>query len=238
MKKILIISIVAGLFVFLLTYFLGYKDLVSHQPVFDASGAIVNKDFTSNPPQYALVTAIPAGLICFIILFGLLYIFNKKKINTNNLNNPPGVELRRMLLTGKASDFSIQTTAEAPIFAVCMDFVLEADNVVSVVALSDGNASLYTNSSFNLIGGYSHESVNVVAKEFISIVQKHVNEGEIVTDFPYPKGQEVFYYLVLNDVVRCIKSDIDSHKYKDLFKLGQKVIYELRCTPEGKEMFN
>lgn len=222
---------------FLLTYYLGYKDLISHQPVFDASGAIVNKDFTSNPPQYALVTAIPAGLISIIILFGLLYIFNKKKINKNNSSNP-GVDLRRKLLTSKASDFSIQTSNEAPIFAVCMDLVLEADNVVSVVALSDGNASLYTNSSFNLIGGYAHESVNLVAKEFISIAQKHVNEGEIVTDFPYPKGQEVFYYLVLNDAVRCIKADIDSDTYKDLFDLGQKVIYELRSTPVGKEMFN
>lgn len=238
MKKILIISIIGAILVFLMTSYPRYKDLVSHQPVYDASGAIINKDFTSNPPSYALVTSIPNGVFSFIVLFGLLYIFNKKKINTNNLSNPPGVELRRMLLTGKASDFSIQTIAESSIFAVCMDFVLETDNVVSVVALSDGNASLYTNSSSNLIGGYSHESVNVIAKEFISIAQKNVNDGEVVTEFPYPKGQEVYYYLVSNGGVRRIKTDISSDNYKDLFDLGQKVIYELRSTPAGKEMFN
>jgi hypothetical protein len=148
-------------------------------------------------------------------------------------------ELRLMMLTTPPSQLGIKPTGESPrVAGVLMDWPL-GEHTATIVAMSDGNASLYTTSTFGVVGGVEHESVRVAAKRFAKAAERFHNEAAPTTDYSYPERERVRFYFVTFQGVRVIDTDMASMRarsgrYVDLFALGQAVVTELRIVTEKK----
>lgn len=147
-------------------------------------------------------------------------------------------ELRTKMLTTPARDFGIQPTKSFPrVYGVLMDYWPMDDLTVTIVSLCDGNASLYTTSTFGVIGGFGHDSVRAAATRLVTAAEKHHDAAAPTRDYPYPKPGRVRFYLVCFDGVRMIETDeatlkTGKDKCSDLWKEGQRVMTELRLITQ------
>lgn len=148
--------------------------------------------------------------------------------------------LREMMLTTPATKFGIQKTDDFPrTYGVLMDWPISNGNIATVVGLCDGNASLYTTSTFGVIGGVGHESVRRAAANFVRMADKFYSDSTPTSEYPFPAENRVKFYLVTFDGVRVIDADLKSvssgkDKFSELFGEGQKLLTELRLTTEKK----
>lgn len=146
-------------------------------------------------------------------------------------------ELRMQLLTTPAAKFGIEPTPDFPVvYGIVMDWPI-GENIASVVSLCDGNASLYTTSTFGVIGGFGHESVRVQARNFVAVAAKFLGAATPVSEFPYPESDRIRYYLLTFDGVKMIDADMEAvtsnrHESSELFAYGQEVLTELRLATE------
>ena len=149
-------------------------------------------------------------------------------------------ELRTKMLTTAPSGFGIAKSTDFPrVYGVLMDWPL-GEQTITVVSLCDGNASLYTTSTFGIIGGVGHDSVRAAAARFVRAAEKHHNEAVVTREYPYPVGRHVRFYLVCFDGVRVIETDLDAltsgrDSRLDLWTEGQRVVTELRLVTEKTE---
>src|SRR5690349_4680714 len=78
-----------------------------------------------------------------------------------------GRGLRQMMLSTPAAKFGVAPTAEFPrVYGVLMDWPI-GDQTATVFSTSSGAASLYTTSTFGIIGGEGHEAVRAAAMRFV-----------------------------------------------------------------------
>jgi hypothetical protein len=147
-------------------------------------------------------------------------------------------ELRTMMLTTPASKAGIQPSHTFPeVFGVVMDISISDGHTATVVSMCDGHASLYTTSTFGVLGGIGHESVRIASTNFVTEAQSHFDAATATTDFPYPASGHVRFYLRGYDGVRVIDAEIASvEKPADtcsaLWSAGQRVLTELRLLTE------
>ena len=146
-------------------------------------------------------------------------------------------ELRMKMLTTGPSEFGIsQDKKSSHVYGVVLEWLLD-DLVITVVSLSDGNASLYTTSTFGVIGGVGHESVRTAARRLVSVAEKYYADAISTSQYPYPEPGHVRIYLTCFDGVRVIDTDLDSlesgrDKYSGVWAEGQNVVTELRLIVE------
>lgn len=119
-----------------------------------------------------------------------------------------------------------------------MDWPL-GEYTATVVSLCDGNASLYTTSTFGVIGGVGHEAVRAAAAQFVRTAEKHFSEAAATNEYPYPSLGRVRFYLVSFDGVKMIETDLDAltggkDKCADLWNDAQRVLTELRLVSDEK----
>lgn len=126
------------------------------------------------------------------------------------------------------------------VVAVLMDWPI-GDNIATVLASSLGDASLYTSSTFGIIGGIGHEKVRNAALQFAQCAQHFLHITHFSTDYGYPDGNKIKISAVTPKGVRSIVfemkdvEDQNSPAYA-LFACGQIVLTELRLTmPDQKE---
>jgi hypothetical protein len=149
-------------------------------------------------------------------------------------------EMRLKQLTLSPSELSQTPTAEFPqVCAVLMDWPI-AQGTVTVVARTTGDASIYTDGTFGVLGGIGHESVRRAATNCVSVAQKYFESATVTKDFPYPKTGRVRFYFVGYDGVRVIDGDLESvragkDKCSDLYEAAQSVISELRMITEHQK---
>jgi hypothetical protein len=150
-----------------------------------------------------------------------------------------GRELRLRALSIPAKELGIFPTAEFPrTYAVLIDFPID-DNTATIVSLSDGSASLYTTSSFGIIGGGVHEKVRLAAANLVTASDKFFDEAKPTKEYPYPSEGKVRFYLVSFNGVRVLEADLaaiesDQSRFASLFWLGQEVLTQLRLATEKK----
>lgn len=146
-------------------------------------------------------------------------------------------KLRMMMLTTAPTEFGIQPTKSFPrVFGVVMDWPL-GEQTVTVVSMCDGNASLYTTSTFGVLGGVGHESVRSAATNFVRVAERRYDRAVPTKEFPYPATGHVRFYLVCFDGVRVIDARADelangADEASDLWTVGQRVVTELRLVSE------
>jgi hypothetical protein len=83
-------------------------------------------------------------------------------------------ELHTMMLTTPASKAGIQPSQTYPkVFGVVLDMSFSGGHTATVVSMCDGHASLYTTSTFGVLGGIGHESVRLASTNFVTEAQSH-----------------------------------------------------------------
>jgi len=148
-------------------------------------------------------------------------------------------ELRMMMLTTSPDQFGIRPTKEYPrVAGILMDWPI-GEHTATILAMSDGNASLYTTSTFGILGGFAHESVRVAARRFVRAAEGVHDRAVATAEYPYPGRNRVRFYLLTFQGVRVIETDLNSvidrtGEYSELFALGQAVLTELRLMIEKK----
>ena len=142
-----------------------------------------------------------------------------------------------MMLTTPASKVGIQPSEAYPrVSGVLMDWPL-GEHTATLVSMCDGHASLYTTSTFGVMGGIGHETVRSAAAAFVRAAQAHYDEAVSTTEYPYPSSGRVRFYLVCFDGVRVIDTNFDvlakgTGRWSDLWSAGQRVVTELRLVTE------
>ena len=149
----------------------------------------------------------------------------------------PSVELRQMALATPASKLGFTSDTDFPkLYGVLTDWDI-GGTTATIMSMRDGTASLYTTSTFGIIGGHSHENVRQAATRYVKIGEQFAGSGKPVIEFPYPKSGQVFYYLLTYDGVRKVigsESAIEngSDPTRELFSAAQDVLTELRLITE------
>jgi hypothetical protein len=149
-------------------------------------------------------------------------------------------ELRIMMLTMSASEAGIEPSESFPkVFGVVMDLSIAGGHTATVVSMLDGHASLYTTSTFGVLGGIGHESVRTASRKFVSLAQSHYEAADPTTEYAYPVADHVRFYLLGFEGVRVIDAEISTvekrnDKHSSMWIAGQGVLTELRLLTEKK----
>lgn len=150
-----------------------------------------------------------------------------------------GRELRAMFLSTKADSLGIKPNTEYPrVFGVAMDWPI-GEHIATLVSLSDGSASLYTTSTFGIIGGAGHASVRSAAQRFVKASDRYFSNTTATTAHSYPGKEKVRFYLLTFDGLRTVETEAapiysGSGKFSPLFGEGQSVLTELRKVTENR----
>jgi hypothetical protein len=171
-----------------------------------------------------------------IIFFALIATFGCSQENDVTIDNKnpadAGKGLRLLALTTSADKLGFILEKDYPkVYGVITDWNL-GDQIASILAVKDGTASLYTTSTFGIIGGHEHDAMRKAAKEYVRIAGQYYEKSTPVSDYPYPKEGKVNFFLLTYDGVRlCIGDEEGINKGKDettsLFVAAQNVLSAL-----------
>src|SRR5262245_12435743 len=150
-----------------------------------------------------------------------------------------GRGLRKMILSTPASEFGAKPTSDFPrVYAVLMDWQI-GEIFATVFSSSTGAASLYTTSTFGIIGGAEHATVRAAASSFVRAADRIYDSATQTTVYPYPASDRVRFYLLTYEGIRVVDTDFASienrsSRYAEFFDLGQAVLTELRLVTERR----
>jgi hypothetical protein len=179
-------------------------------------------------------------ILSIVILFVWPLIAMSQTNNPTEKNAEMMCQLRLKILTTSASEAGLKPTQDYPrVFNALMDWPL-GTNIISVYGSCTGDASIYTTSTFGVLGGIGHETVRNAAHQFVKIAETHYGDAAPIKDFPYPKPGHIYFYLVCFDGVRMIDVTEESMrtgktKCLDLGNAAQQLITELRLVIEKKQ---
>lgn len=148
-----------------------------------------------------------------------------------------GRALRLMALTTPAAKIGLRPDEDYPkVYGVLVDLNIE-EHTASILALRDGTASLYTTSTFGILGGQGHASVRKAAEAAVRVAAQSYDKGAPTTDFPYPgKGKVHLFVLGYEGVRLCVADEAALAAGTDpmlpVFDAAQGVMTELRSTTE------
>jgi hypothetical protein len=178
-----------------------------------------------------------------IILMGFLSFLGRSKAQPPETKKNPadaGRALREMMLTTAPKKTGEKPSKEFPrLYGVLMDWPI-SEQIATVFATSAGAASLYTTSTFGIIGGEGHETVRVAARNFVRAADQYFDSSTPTVDYSYPTGDRVRFYFLTFGGVRVIETDFRSiadgtNKHREFFGLGQDVLTQLRLVSEKHE---
>jgi hypothetical protein len=150
-----------------------------------------------------------------------------------------GRGLRLTMLTTPPEKTGSKPTQDFPrVYGILMDWPIDEDTA-TVFATSAGTASLYTTSTFGIIGGEAHESVRIAAMRFVRAADRLFDASTPTTTYEYPARDRVRFYLLTFEGVRVVETDLaflvnDTSQYAEFFNLGQAVLTELRHVVESR----
>jgi hypothetical protein len=125
------------------------------------------------------------------------------------------------------------------VVAALIDWPL-GPQIITVLASSGGDASLYTTATFGIIGGIGHEGVRAAATAFVSCAQHFLSITSSTTDFSYPDKQSMRFYMVTPSGVHSVSFPMDDIELADspartLYLYGQDVVTELRLITPNQQ---
>jgi hypothetical protein len=134
-----------------------------------------------------------------VALLAWLIIRGRRTGKTVASNAPPSdvyLGLRRQMLEVSRSRIGLpRPSSPTTPWGVAMDWP-QASGFATVVALGDGNASIYLSGGGGYLGGVSHESIRVAAQKAVEVAGDVQPQMKPTTAYPLPeRGQIVFYAL-------------------------------------------
>ena len=148
-------------------------------------------------------------------------------------------DLRKQALTGSRSAFGVGESASptAP-WGVVMETGF-SEGSFTLVALSDGSASIYLSSGGGSVGGGAHESIRTAARAMVDLAAKFQSQAKPTNDFPLPKGGQTIFYLLTDAGVftaSAREEDLgeERHRWSPLFHAGHELITRYRRIEERR----
>ena len=148
--------------------------------------------------------------------------------------------LRLLMLQGSRSKFGlVQTSKPTEPWGVLMDWGMQG-GTATVVALSDGSASVYFSTGGGYIGGKGQEPIRMAAQKAVEIAKLVELPAQPTTTFPLPERHGVFFYLLSDAGVfmfRTSEQELSSRQHP-LGELGdsmQGVITQYRLWDQRKK---
>ena len=151
----------------------------------------------------------------------------------------PGPALRDRILRTRPEELGFVADSDFPsVYGVVVDWPLDVE-VASILALRDGSASLYTTSTFGIIGGGGHESVRAAAQECVRVAAGFLERSVSVIQYPLPPSTSVNFYLLTYSGVRHCVGDLaaissGADPTRPLFGAAQDVLTQLRLVTESR----
>ncbi len=118
-------------------------------------------------------------------------------------------------------------------YAVVMDWAVTS-GVATVVAVSDGSASIYYSSGGGSIGGgYARPAIREAALHAVSIASKFLDDMQLTGNFPLPESGGVIFYIVTERGVFMAKASVEllstnRHPLSELGNDMQTIITQYR----------
>lgn len=145
-------------------------------------------------------------------------------------------KLRDQILGGSARELGIPLREGQRVWGVLMELGYP-QAVATVVALRDGNASIYMSSGGGTIGGAGHEAVRAAALHANDVAETQVAAMLPTEDFPGPAVGEVAFYVLTTEGVFTRKTREgllqNGHDLlSPLYMAGQGVVTQFRLIQE------
>jgi hypothetical protein len=156
------------------------------------------------------------------------------------LADNPMQAMRRRMLECPPAEFGIAPSDDYPdVYGLIMEWPID-EHTASVVALCDGNASLYTTSTFGVIGGFGHESVRRAAGAFVHAAAQQVSAARPASAIAPPSAGRVQFLLLTFGGVKIIEAALEqvldgNHALSALFFRGQDVLTQLRRVTQTRQ---
>jgi hypothetical protein len=183
----------------------------------------------SETKQYVVLLGYAAAVAFVFVLVVYLWQNRKDLALIRRPAHRPDIYfgLRDQILRGSRVAFNLAPTQTATEpWGVVMDWGIN-DGIATVVALSDGRASIYTSSGGGSIGGgQSHESIRKAAQNAVAIAAEVQLQARAATTFPLPiKGEVIFYFPTDSGVfmARGLQSELQTYQHP-LAKLGAAML--------------
>ncbi|HLZ41521.1 MAG TPA: hypothetical protein VKQ11_11185 [Candidatus Sulfotelmatobacter sp.] len=160
---------------------------------------------------------------------------NKTDATRNEVSAPKDVYLglRNTMLQGSRSKFSLAATAK-PIepWGVLMDWGV-TNGTATVVAMSDGSASVYFSSGGGYIGGIGQEPIRRAAQKALDVARAVQLPSQPTTAYPLPEQHGVFFYFLTDAgvfMLRTSEQELNSsgHPLRKVGDAMQDVITQYR----------
>jgi hypothetical protein len=109
----------------------------------------------------------------------------------------------------------------------------------TVVAMSDGNASVYLSHGGGFIGGSGHESVRKAAQLTVAAANEVQPQMHATTTYPLPQPGEVTFYALTDNGVftaSALEADLKSGRspLSRLSTAAQEIITQYRLVQQTK----
>lgn len=185
-----------------------------------------------------IVVVLVAGIAAWFIIRARTQDRKSSKRDAQQTRREAVSDLRHQALTGTRAAFGLDSvgTATTP-WGVVMETGFPEGNF-TLVALSDGSASIYLSSGGGSIGGGTHETIRKASQAMVALAAKFQSQAAATKEFPLPKdGQTIFYLLTDAGVFTASASEQDlgeeRHAWSPLFHAGHEVIGQYRII-EGR----
>jgi hypothetical protein len=188
-------------------------------------------------------------LVMVVATAALLWFARKSQTQTssttkstagNTSKNPKDIYLglRGMMLHGSRAKFSLPATSKpTEPWGVLMDWGV-TKGTASVVAMSDGSASVYLSSGGGFIGGGGQKPIHNAALKAVEIAREVRLLSTPVEAYPLPEQHEVFFYFLTDAGVYMERSSDQemkspSHPLKSIGDAMQEVITQYRIWDQS-----
>jgi hypothetical protein len=147
--------------------------------------------------------------------------------------------LRSRILQSSRKQLGLpNTSSSTQPWGILMDWGLPHGSA-TVVALSDGNASVYLSNGGGYIGGQSHDTIRKAAQKTVVVANEVEPQMHATTSYPLPRPGEVAFYALTDSGVFTASALEDDLKngHSPLSKLAnaaQEVITQYRLIQDGK----
>ena len=162
------------------------------------------------------------------------------KQETKKVEDPKHVYLgmRQLMLDSPRSKFGLPPASKpTEPWGVLMDWGIDK-GTATIVATSDGSASVYLSSGGGYIGGKGQEPIRLAAEKAVEIARTVQMPPQPTKDFPMPETGGVFFYFLTDAGVFTFRTSVQevnapTHPLRTLGNAMQGIISQYRLWDQG-----
>ena len=184
-----------------------------------------------------------AAIAVVVVLIVLAVLVGRARAQATKPSKPsenPYRGLRQMAFTNKRAEIGIPAPAKATEpWGVIMETGYEKANM-TLVALADGNASIYLSSGGGFLGGIEQEPIRKAAKAAVAAAAPLQWRMKATAEFPEAKVGEIIFYLrtdegvFMTTITRQQQAE-NNQEFLPLFLAMQEVVTQYRLVDESKQ---